>query len=254
LARLLAGRRATAERAILYRAGSSWREPGELHPLFWAWEALSDLVRNDPERARSVLQKMWKPDTTDQMLANIAAYPLEDLLKYHGEKFIDRVEEMTQSDPVFKKMLGAVWQNSIPDGVWNRVKAVAEPLNLYSHADHFRRLPFLYAAEPRASRPHGEEFRGCAGARFPEDGEARETFRMRIENTLFVQLLVVGRLEREGINAKLLSLMALITLAHAPVALMLFLEVKFLPYHSEKITWLEYSLSSRVFQQRPESC
>ena len=29
---------------------------------------------------------------------------------------------------------------------------------LYSHADHFRRLPFLYAAEPRASRPHGEEF------------------------------------------------------------------------------------------------
>jgi hypothetical protein len=52
---------------------------------------------------------------------------------------------------------------------------------------------------------------------FPEDGEARETFRMRIENTLFVQLLVGARLEREGINAKLLSLMALITLAIAPV-------------------------------------
>src|ERR1700730_18001672 len=33
---------------------------------------------------------------------------------------------------------------------------------------------------------------------FPEDGEARETFRMRIENTLFVQLLVGGRLERRG--------------------------------------------------------
>jgi hypothetical protein len=36
---------------------------------------------------------------------------------------------------------------------------------------------------------------------FPEDGEARETFRMRIENTLFVQLLVGGSLERKGINA-----------------------------------------------------
>jgi hypothetical protein len=33
---------------------------------------------------------------------------------------------------------------------------------------------------------------------FPQDGEARETFRMRIENTLFVQLLVGGRLERGG--------------------------------------------------------
>jgi hypothetical protein len=77
---------------------------------------------------------------------------------------------------------------------------------------------------------------------FPEDGEARENFRMRIENTLFVQLLVGGRLEREGMNAKLLSLMALISLALAPVALMLFLEVKFLPYHSEMITWLHRGL------------
>ncbi len=72
---------------------------------------------------------------------------------------------------------------------------------------------------------------------FPEDGEVRENFRMRIENTLFVQLLVGGRLEREGINAKLLSWMALITLALAPVALLLFLQIKFLPYHSEPITW-----------------
>jgi hypothetical protein len=72
----------------------------------------------------------------------------------------------------------------------------------------------------------------------PEDGEASETFRMRIENTLFVQLLVGGRLERKGINGKLLSLMALITLALAPVALLLMFEVKFLPYHSEWITWL----------------
>ncbi|MGB6327039.1 MAG: hypothetical protein WBG11_15025 [Methylocella sp.] len=72
---------------------------------------------------------------------------------------------------------------------------------------------------------------------FPEDRESRETFRMRIENTLFVQLLVGGRLEREGFNAKLLSLMAMITLALAPVALMLMFEVMFLPYHNERITW-----------------
>jgi hypothetical protein len=77
---------------------------------------------------------------------------------------------------------------------------------------------------------------------FPDDNEARENFRMRIENTLFVQLLVGGRLEREGLNAKLLSLMALISLALAPVALMLMFEIKFLPYHSERITWLHRGL------------
>jgi hypothetical protein len=77
---------------------------------------------------------------------------------------------------------------------------------------------------------------------FPKDGEARENFRMRIENTLFVQLLVGGRLERKGINAWLLSWMALITLALAPVALLLMFEIMFLPYHSEKITWLHRGL------------
>jgi Pentapeptide repeats (8 copies) len=76
---------------------------------------------------------------------------------------------------------------------------------------------------------------------FPDDGEPRETFR-RIENTLFVQLLVGAKPEREGCNAKLLSLMALITLALAPVALLLMIQIKFLPYHSEWITWLHRGL------------
>jgi hypothetical protein len=70
---------------------------------------------------------MTKAASTDFLLANIAARPLEDLLRFHGERFIDRVEEMTQSDPIFKKMLGAVWRNAIQDDVWNRVKAVAGP-------------------------------------------------------------------------------------------------------------------------------
>jgi uncharacterized protein YjbI with pentapeptide repeats len=77
---------------------------------------------------------------------------------------------------------------------------------------------------------------------FPVDGEGRETFRMHIENTLFAQPLVAGRWEREGINAKLLSLVPLITLALAPVALLLMFEIKFLPYHDERITWLHRGL------------
>jgi hypothetical protein len=87
-----------------------------------------------------------------------------------------------------------------------------------------------------------KSFEDSLARAFPDDGDPRETFRMRIENTLFVQLLVGGRLERKGINAKLLSLMALIILALAPVALLLMFEVKFLPYHSEWITWLHRGL------------
>ncbi len=87
-----------------------------------------------------------------------------------------------------------------------------------------------------------KSFEDSLARAIPEDGEARENFRMRIENTLFVQLLVGGRLEREGLNARLLSLMALITLALAPVVLLLYVQIKFLPYHSEWITWLHRGL------------
>jgi uncharacterized protein YjbI with pentapeptide repeats len=87
-----------------------------------------------------------------------------------------------------------------------------------------------------------KSFEDSLARAFHEDREPRENFRMRIENTLFVQLLVGGRLEREGINAKFLSLMALITLALAPVALLLMFEVYFLPYHNERITWLHRGL------------
>lgn len=80
-----------------------------------------------------------------------------------------------------------------------------------------------------------KSFEDSLARTFPDDGVPCETFRMRIENTLFVQLLVGGRLEREGINAKLLSWMALITLALAPVLLLLMIQIKFLPYHSEWI-------------------
>lgn len=87
-----------------------------------------------------------------------------------------------------------------------------------------------------------KSFEDAVTRAFPEDNEARENFRMRIENTLFVQLLVGGMLERDGINAKLLSLMALITLSLVPVALLLMIQIKFLPYHSEPITWLHRGL------------
>ncbi len=85
-------------------------------------------------------------------------------------------------------------------------------------------------------------FEDALGRAFREDGEARENFRMRIENTLFVQLLVGGWLEREGLNAKFLEVMAFITLALGPAVLLLMFEIMFLPYHSEWRTWLHRGL------------
>jgi hypothetical protein len=54
----------------------------------------------------------------------LSAGPIEDLLAKHGETFINRVEAETRKDPLFAKVLGGVWQNSMGDAVWKRVQAV----------------------------------------------------------------------------------------------------------------------------------
>lgn len=94
---------------------------------YWAFSRLDELVRSDPEVAWNVIGVIYQLDSTDQILANLAAGPVEDLLVYHGDRFIDRVETLAKSDAIFRKLLGAVWQNEIPESVWKRVRAVAGP-------------------------------------------------------------------------------------------------------------------------------
>lgn len=99
----------------------------ERETKFWAFERLSDLVQENPEEAWKIIETMRHLDGTDSILANVAAGPLEDLLLYHGDKFIDRFEILARDDQQFRKLLGAVWQNNMSDALWARVKAIAAP-------------------------------------------------------------------------------------------------------------------------------
>jgi hypothetical protein len=94
---------------------------------FWAYERLSDLCRDDPEAAWNVIDEIFQRDSSDLILSNLGAGPLEDLLTAHGARFIDRVEKRAAKDEKFRKLLGVVWRNEIPDDVWKRIKAVAAP-------------------------------------------------------------------------------------------------------------------------------
>jgi hypothetical protein len=98
----------------------------EREDKFWSWDRLWELVRDDPEAAWGVIQ-IIREDGSDRILANLAAGPLEDLLVEHGDQFIDRVEALARRDAQFKKLLGAVWQNSMSLKLWRRIKAVAGP-------------------------------------------------------------------------------------------------------------------------------
>lgn len=94
---------------------------------FWAFNELVGLCNDDPESCWKVIHLIRQLDGNDKILANLAAGPLEDLLVYHGNDFIDRIESLAKKDPQFKKLLGAVWQRDTPDSIWKRVKAVAAP-------------------------------------------------------------------------------------------------------------------------------
>lgn len=69
---------------------------------------------------------------SDDELGHLAAGPLEHLLGWHGEAFIERVEDEAADDPRFARTLSGVLRYLMTPEVWSRVQAlqarVAEPL------------------------------------------------------------------------------------------------------------------------------
>jgi uncharacterized protein YjbI with pentapeptide repeats len=61
--------------------------------------------------------------------------------------------------------------------------------------------------------------------------------RQRLANTLFAQIFAGSPRERDGWLGFLLKVMAWLTLAIAPVLVLLVFQYKFLPYHSHLVTW-----------------
>jgi hypothetical protein len=94
---------------------------------FWAFSALSDMCETSPDRCWEIIGQIRKADGSDKILANLAAGPLEELLVHHGKVLIDAVENLARDDEQFRKLLGALWQNSIAEDVWVRIKRVAGP-------------------------------------------------------------------------------------------------------------------------------
>ena|SRR5579872_421837 len=62
--------------------------------------------------------------TTQDELDHIAAGPIEHLLGWHGDKFIDRVEQQVAADEKFRCALSNVRRYLMKDAVWSRVLAL----------------------------------------------------------------------------------------------------------------------------------
>jgi len=84
-------------------------------------------VCDEPETAWVAIEEIIRADSTDRMLAYVAVGPIEHLLIRYGDEFIEQIEQSARRDPIFRKMLGAVWRNLISEEVWRRLKAAAGP-------------------------------------------------------------------------------------------------------------------------------
>jgi hypothetical protein len=92
---------------------------------FLAYTALDDLRHDDVERFWNIINEIRQLNDSDEILSNLSAGPLEDLLANSGREFIDRCEALAKTDDRFKLMLGMVWKNTIPDDIWKRIEIAA---------------------------------------------------------------------------------------------------------------------------------
>ena len=92
------------------------------------WWAVSEVMEwaleGDGDRLWQFILETYKRDPPDEVIAVLAAGPLEDLLAKRGEDFIDRIEELARKDPNFNHVLGGVWRNRITGEVWQRIEAI----------------------------------------------------------------------------------------------------------------------------------
>jgi hypothetical protein len=112
---------------------NNWISPADLAADYFsdderlshgAWGVLWQLTEYAPDASWSVIEELMKLADSDGRLAIIGAGPVEDLLVHFPKEVIARIEARARADSSFRRMLSAVWPNSIPPAIYARVQAL----------------------------------------------------------------------------------------------------------------------------------
>ena len=97
---------------------------------YWPYifEVIDWAFSNHAERLWQFILAVYRRKPSQKVIGNLAAGPLEDLLGKFGHKFIERVIALARSDKDFKFLLGGVWQNDMPEEIWQMIQAVRNEL------------------------------------------------------------------------------------------------------------------------------
>ncbi len=98
--------------------GTSDSDPG--------WWAISTVIMFPINKKHHALWEFiirtFEREMSDSAFGALAAGPLEDLLGFFGELYIDRIEELARQNPRFNYLLGGVWKHLSTDDVWRRIE------------------------------------------------------------------------------------------------------------------------------------
>ena len=107
-------------------AQEAWDKNENSDNLHWAIEKLIHLPEEDPESTWDVILGILEKDPSDKIIDILAASPLEDLMTYHGEKYINHIEDEIKHNTRLKKCMRGVWLDSKDTPVWKKFYELAE--------------------------------------------------------------------------------------------------------------------------------
>ena len=96
----------------------------ERNKFNWVYDFEYEATHEQPETGLKLILLILEKNHSSHILEVLSAGPLEDLLAYHGEQIIESIETEAKKNKLFAGLLGGVWQNTMPDHIWERVKKV----------------------------------------------------------------------------------------------------------------------------------
>ena len=90
-------------RELVEKYFEHWKTKRE--DLDGVWDKVTDTVFHSPSEAWPLIIELIRAAPSDAALYYVAAGPLEDFLRKHGESYIDRVATAVEQEPRFKQAL-----------------------------------------------------------------------------------------------------------------------------------------------------
>lgn len=92
----------------------------------WAIDELFDLAHDKPDRLLKVVVDILSIDSSQKVIGSLGAGVLEELLLYHGDRFIENIIELSDSNPDFRKCLSFVYidEDDVSPRVYSKMNEI----------------------------------------------------------------------------------------------------------------------------------